>query len=269
MSLRRAAFGSALLCSTAACVPDAVTWDGEVRRVDGSLADTLRMVWDDGDSLPRFVPAWTPPAWPAEPGLCVSSLRATTALDGEAYASWFAVRPDSSVLVRVARSDDGGTTWNPAVTADTTDRGRTGCGRPAPFIAADSLNGYVHLVYHLVALEGAGLFFTHTMERGALFHEAVPIMYGERPSAASVASRGDTVIVAYEDPNSRFPRLGLALSRTQGHIFERRIPASDETGEARTPRVAVRGTRVAVAWTATERGGGTPRISIRLGTLRY
>jgi hypothetical protein len=257
------------LCAIVSCVPEAVTWDPDVRRMDGALADTLRMVWDEGDPLPRFVPAWRPATWPDEPGLCAASLRATPAIGGEAYASWFTVRPDSSVLLRVARSDDAGVTWNDAVTADTTDRGRAGCGRPAPFISADALNGYVHVVYHLVAREGAGLFFTHTMERGALFHEPVPIVYGDRPSAASVASRGDTVVVAYEDPNSRFPRLGLALSRTQGHIFERRLPASDETGEARTPRVAVRGTSIAVAWTATQRGGAAPRISLRLGTIRY
>jgi hypothetical protein len=253
----------------AACVPQPVVWDEEVQRAEGVVDDSLRLGFLDGDSLPAFRGAWTPPVWPVESGLCVTSLRATPALGGEAYAAWFVVRPDSSVRLRVARSDDGGRTWNPAVTADTTDVGRTGCGRPAPFIVADSLNAYVHLVYHLVAREGAGVFFTHTMERGALFHEAVPIVYGDRPSAASVASRGDTVVVVYEDPNSRFPRIGLALSLTQGHIFEHRLPASDETGEARMPRVALRGDRIAVAWTATQRGGGAPRTALRLGTFDW
>ncbi len=249
------------------CVPRPVTWEEEVQRAEGALADTLRLAWAEGAERPTLAAAWRPAAWPAEPGLCPSSTRAVPALGGEAFASWFTVRADSSVLLRVARSDDGGTTWNAAVTADSTDQGRAGCGRPAPFLAADSVNGYVHVVYHLVAREGAGLFFTHTMERGALFHEPVPIVYGDRPSAASVASRGDTIVVAYEDPNSRLPRLGLAISRTQGHIFEHRIAASDETGEARTPRVALRGTRVAVAWTASQRGGGVPRTTIRIGTL--
>lgn len=260
---------AALLLGVVGCVPPAVEWDADVRRLDGAMADSLRLAWDADESLPTFVGAWEPPVRPAEPGLCAGSLRATRAPGNEAYASWFSVRPDSSVLLRVARSDDAGRSWHPAVTADTTDVGRTGCGRPAPFIAADASNGYVHVVYHLVAREGAGLFFTHTMERGALFHEPVPIVYGDRPSAAAVASRGDTVIVVYEDPNSRFPRLGLAISRTQGHIFERRVPASDETGEARTPRVALRGTRVVVAWTATQRGGALPRTVLRTGTLTY
>ena len=250
------------------CVPQPVRWDEAVTRTTGALADSVRLVLAP-DGSAALVPAWTPPTWPDEPGLCVATRRAVPALGGEAYASWFAVRPDSSVTLRVARSDDGGLTWNASVTADSTDVGLTGCARPVPFIAADSLNGYVHLAYHLVGREGAGLFFTHTMERGALFHEPVPIVYGDRPSVASVASRGDTVIVVYEDPNSRLPRLGIAVSRTQGHIFEARMPASDEAGEARGPLVAVRGDRVVVAWTATQRGGGMSRLVMRQGTLDW
>lgn len=253
-----------------ACLPQPVRWDEAVARRTGAMADSATLALDAAaaDGI-AFVPLWTPPTWPDEEAQCPATRRATRAPGDEAYASWFTVRADSSVLLRVARSDDGGRTWNAPVTADAMDRGRAGCARPVPFIAADSVNGYVHLVYYLDAAEGAGLFFTHTMERGALFHEPVPIVYGDRPSAAAVASRGDTVIVAYEDPNSRMPRLGLALSRLQGHIFEHRIPASDETGEARTPRVAFRGTRLAVAWTATQRGGGVPRTVIRSGTLHW
>jgi hypothetical protein len=268
-SLFGAALAAALALATAACVPDAVAWDERVTRAPGEIADSLRLAWDDPGAPPRFVAPWTPPSWPDEPMRCAASRRAVRAAGDSAYAAWFTVRPDSSVLLRVARSDDGGRTWNAAVTADAVDVGRTGCARPAPYIAADSLNGYVHLVYHLVAREGAGLFFTHTMERGALFHEPVPIVYGDRPSAAAVASRGDTVVVAYEDPNSRNARIGLAISRTQGHIFERRVAASDGSGEARGPRIAVRGDRVAIAWTATQRGGTAPRATVRLGTLLW
>jgi hypothetical protein len=251
-------------------VPQPVAWDAETRREAGAVADTSLLVLDDAaPGGARLTPRWTPPTWPEEAGACVATRRATRAPGTEAYASWFSVRSDSSVLLRVARSDDGGLSWQPAVTADAMDVGRAGCDRPVPYIAADSLNGYVHVVYYLDAKEGAGLFFTHTMERGALFHEPVPIVYGDRPSQAAVASRGDTVVVAYEDPNSRLPRLGLALSRVQGHIFEHRVPASDETGEARTPRVALRGTRLVVAWTATSRGGSSPRTAIRAGTLTW
>lgn len=255
-----------LLALLTACVPEPVEWDEAVARRDGTLADSLRLALSPaGDAT--FLAAWEPATWPSEPALCPESRRAVPALGGEAFASWFTARADSSVLLRVARSDDGGTTWNAPVTADSMDAGRSGCARPAPFLAADSLNGYVHLAYHLDAREGAGLFFTHSMERGALFHEPVPIVYGDRPSRAAVTSRGDTVVVVYEDPNSRLPRLGVALSRTQGHIFEARAPASDETGEARAPLVAVRGDRIVIAWNSTQRGGTSPRVVVRQGTL--
>ena len=270
MHTTRSPLVGACLLALAACVPQPVEWEAETRRRAGAVADSSVLVLDAAaPEGVRFAAQWTPPTWPEDPAACVPTRRAARALGDEAYASWFAVRPDSSVRLRVARSDDGGATWQPAVDADTMDVGRAGCARPVPYLAADSLNGYVHLVYYLDAKEGAGLFFTHTMERGALFHEPVPIVYGDRPSQAAVASRGDTVVVAYEDPNSRMPRLGLALSRVQGHIFEHRIPASDETGEARTPRVALRGTRIVVAWTATSRGGTMPRTAIRAGTLTW
>jgi hypothetical protein len=251
----------------AACVPSPIVWDENVERADGPLADSLSIELD-ASMAPRLVARWSPPAWPEEPSTCVASRRAALGPSGVAFASWFVVRSDSSVVLRVARSDDEGARWLPAVTADSTDVGRAGCARDAPFVQVDSLNGYVHVVYHLVAREGAGIFFAHSMDGGALFHEPVPIVYGDRPGAAAVASNGDTVVVAFEDPNSRLPRLGLALSFTQGHIFERRTAASDDTGEARTPRVAVLGGRVAIAWTTSQRGGALPRTAIRLGTLQ-
>ena len=64
-------------------------------------------------------------------------------------------------------------------------------------------------------------------------------------SAASASLRMAIVVaVAFEDPNSASPRIGLALSRTMGHIFEQRLlPVSDENG-------------IAVA--SADRGRGTP-----------
>lgn len=265
--MRRLLLSVAWLVATA-CVPQPVEWGEATTAAPGPLADSLRLALGP-DGAPTFAPAWTPLVWPEESAQCLATRRAVRGAGEVAYASWFTVRPDSSVVLRAARSDDGGRTWRAPVTADSTDVGRTGCARPVPSLALDSLNGYVHLAYHLVGGEGAGLFFTHSMDDGALFHEPVPIVYGDRPSVAAVASRGDTVVVAYEDPNSRLPRLGVAVSRVQGHIFEAWQPASDETGEARGPRIALRGDRVVLAWTATQRGGGTPRTIRRDGTLRW
>ncbi len=260
------AVAGACLVGLTACIPQPVEWEEPAQVADGPIADSLRLELAP-DGSPRLVPAFVPPAWPGDPAACAASRRAARTPSGQVYASWFSVRPDSSVRLVVARSDDGGATWRASVAADTTDVGTAGCARPAPYLSVDSLNGYVHLAYHLDAREGAGIFFAHSMDGGAMYHEPVPIVYGDRPSAAAVTSNADTVLVVYEDPNSRFPRLAVAVSHVQGHIFEARQPASDETGEARAPQAALRGGRVVIVWTASQRDGRWPRTVQRQGTL--
>ena len=106
------------------------------------------------------------------------------------------------------------------------------------------------------------------MDGGATFHAPVPILYGDRLGLTSVAAAGDRVAVAFEDPNSATPRIGLALSRTMGHIFEDRIlPVSDDNGSATHPLVAVRGHRVTIAWQQRAAANGRIVFRIRTGTL--
>jgi hypothetical protein len=209
--------------------------------------------------------AWTPPRLPSGTPQCAGSLVATPARGDTAFAAWWAPRADSSALLVVARSDDGGLDWRAPEVADSTDKGHTGCGRPSPFIAADTTNGYVHVVYFMLAAEGPGVFFTHSMGGGEMFHSPVPIVYGERASASAVACNGDTVAVAYVDPNASTPQVWLALSVTTGHIFDSRVEVSPSTVQAARPAVAVRGHRVAVAWLETNRNSGAAVMVVRTG----
>src|SRR5471032_1594893 len=234
----------------AACAPDPVKWEAETR---------------DGPAL--TVP-WTPPVMPSGTPLCAGSLVAARAKGDTAYAAWWAPRADSTALLMVARSADGGRSWRAPETADSTDHGRTGCARQMPFIAADSTNGYVHVVYFMVAAEGPGIFFTHSMGGGELFHSPVPIVYGDRPTASAVACNGDTVAVAFIDPNSATPQLWLALSRTTGHIFESRIEVSPSTVQASRPAVTVSGQRVSVGWLESNRSGGAAATVVKSGLMR-
>jgi hypothetical protein len=130
---------------------------------------------------------------------------------------------------------------------DSVDRSSVGCARPAPAIAADSASGYVHVAYSMRAPEGTGVFFSHSMERGHMFHSAVPIVYGDALTDVAIASLGDTVAVAWIQPGGKRPGLGLALSRTMGHIFEYRL-AVPGAGDASDPAVALASGRVALAW---------------------
>ena len=251
----------------AACGEPPIEWSGlntvtvatgspAVLRADGTLGP---------DSMATLAARVSPPPAP----VCAGSL-VLAAARGALVGVWWAPRPDSAVRLVAARSTDGGRTWSAPAPVDSTDAGRTGCSRVPAAIAADSASGYVHVTYALQAFEGPGLFFSHSMDEGVTFHAPVPILYGERLGRTSVAADGDLVVVGFEDPNSSTPRIGLALSRTMGHIFEHRIlPVSDDHDKATRPLAAVRGRRVALAWRtgdAPSAGGGT--FVVRTGTVR-
>jgi hypothetical protein len=163
------------------------------------------------------------------------------------YGAWWKIRSDSSAALMVARSIDG-QTWGQPVVADSTDHSRRGCDRPAPAIAADTSTQYVHLAYFLEPAAGAGIFFAHSMDSAATFHAPVPIGFGKNPSRVSVASHGDRVVVAYEDPNANEPAIDVALSRTMGHLFEARMQATSSDGRAKQPVVRVSSDSVYLWW---------------------
>ena len=185
------------------------------------------------------------------------------------FAAWWSVRDDSSARLLAARSADGGASWSAPASVDTSDTAVAGCRRAPPSISADSASGYVHVAYALRGREGPGLFFSHSMDAGVTFHEPVAIVYGDRLGRTSVAADGDHVVVAFEDPNSVVPRIGLALSRTMGHIFEdRMLPVSSDNGSATRPLVAVRGHGIAVAWERQGTNDGASAVlAIKTGTL--
>lgn len=177
---------------------------------------------------------------------CPVSLRAASA--GKfTYAAWWKVRADSSAALMVARSGDDGA-WDEPAIADSSDQSRRGCGRPAPAITADSVTGYVHLAYFLEPAAGPGIFSAHSMDSAVTFHAPVPIVFGNNPSRVSVASHADRVAVAYEDPNSDEPMIGVAFSRTMGHLFEARMQATSSDGRAKQPVIRVSKDSVYLWW---------------------
>jgi hypothetical protein len=252
-----------LVTLLAACVREPVEWTDAGGHLPGPSSADARLALDAGP--PALVAPPVPPAAWAPAALCEPP-RYARATATEWYAVGWIRRADNTALLAASRSDDGGRTWRPPVAVDSLDRGRTGCARPAPAVAADSASGYVHVAYFLEAPEGPGVFFSHSMERGDLFHQPVPISYGTRPSAVSVAAWRDTVAVAYEDPNGDRPRVGLALSRTMGHIFEDRMFVTGTSMPATGPRVAVGSGRLAVAW---REGDSTAATGLRVRTARW
>lgn len=241
------------IAALAACAAPAITWD-DVQYPGRAVIPTSEL---------------TVPATPA--GACPGSVRAAVAA-GATYAAWWAVRPDSSAVLMAGRSTDGGHTWPVTVPADTMDRSRRGCARPAPAVSADSATNYLDVAFFLEPADGAGIFFTHTMDAthlgtpNAVFHAPVPVMYGEHPARVAVTSRGGDVAVAYEDPNAEQPMVGVALSHTMGHLFAARALASQSELPATDPRVALAPDTVVVQWAERPDSVATGgRIAVRRG----
>ena len=199
MNLDRTVATSALLLLVA-CAREPIEWE-PARDIDGMIGATTRLVMDHHGS-PRLVDERVPTvALPT--AACPGSVVAARARGDEWYAAWFLARFDSSVVLQVARSTDGGSTWNTPVVADGRDRGRRGCSRPRPALTADSATAYVHAAYFIEPIEGAGVWYTHSMEQGTIWHQTIGVLYGDEPAAASIASAGDTVLVAYEHPDRK------------------------------------------------------------------
>jgi hypothetical protein len=263
-----------LTSGLAACAEPPVRW-GQSTAAPPALVPEMRLALDTAGRVQWLPPEPAPPSVPGAAGACPGSLRVARAGAQDVYAVWWQPRPDSSAALLAARSADGGRSWLQIAPVDTADRGVSGCRRPAASVAADATTGYVHVAYSLVAPGAPGVFFAHSPPDPFIFHAPVPIVYGERLGRASVAAHGNVVAVAYEDPNAAEPRVGLALSRTLGHRFEHRLPASTGIGAAVEPCVALTGATVAVAWRQRRGARGLAlddapaggAIMVRLGEL--
>ena len=257
----------ALLGSALGCAPDVVKWE-ETRDVKAP-SDAGRLTVTGATAM--FVPTAASIAVSPAANGCPGSTRIALGAGKEMHAVWWSVRPDSSVALLASRTLDGGATWAAPVPVDTTDIGGLGCTRLPPAIAVDQATGYIHVVYSIETPSGAGVFFSHSLERGALYHAPVAIVYGDRHSAADVAAHASRVVVAYEDPNLREQsagRIALAISRTDGHIFERRVPVTGGSAAVGSPRVAISADRVAVSWAESDRMiNGAQRWKARIGTI--
>ena len=205
------------------------------------------MIWDEVSTttIERAGFADRPPGIP---GIC-SETFVTAREKDTVHAAWWNLRADGSADLLIARMGPGGE-WSDPVRADTMDAGKTGCRRPAPSIAVS--HGNTHLAYGMTAKEGPGVFTVHWMQ--GMTHAPVAVVYGERYGRTDIVARGDTVIVAYEDPNTDPRRIGVALSITASHLFQYRTLVSPRTGEASEPLLAWDGAGVIVAWTRTIRG---------------
>jgi hypothetical protein len=247
------------LAGLSACVIEPVEW-GDVSYRRSQLGDPDARSAVMSANLASVIEA---------PNPCIRSIR-TSGMGGDLFRVWWSSRNDSSAILSMQRSGDSGGTWQTPVAVDSRDRGRRGCDRPAPGVYYDSVSGYLHLVYFIEGNDGAGVFFAHSMDKGGMFHAPVAVVYGNAPSVASVAGMGDSVVVVFEDPNATTPRIGIALSRSAGHIFEQRGQVTPDDVLALAPWVALAHGRITVWWKTPDKSGSPhgDRVGYRLGRWR-
>ena len=248
-----------LLVGLSACVVEPVQW-GDVSYRHSQLGDP--------DARSAVVSADRPFVVGA-PNPCIRSIR-TSGTGADLFRVWWSSRSDSNVVLSMQRSGDRGGSWQTPVAVESRDRGRRGCDRPAPGVYYDSVSGYLHLVYFIEGNDGAGVFFAHSMDKGGMFHAPVAVVYGNTPSAASVAGMGDSVVVVFEDPNATTPRIGILLSRSAGHIFEQRGQVTPDDVQALLPWVALDRGKITVWWKTPDKSGSPygDRVGYRLGRWR-
>jgi len=244
-----------------ACEAPRVEWSDPVSIVQNPGAATLTI---DSAGTARFIAEPSPElALPSAPGLCKSSLRTVTGTK-HVYAVWWAARPDSSASLQTAKSTDSGKTWGSPAAVDTSDISSSGCRRPPPAVTA--VGDDLHVAYSMVAPEGTGVFFAHFMT--TMLHSPVAVIYGERLVPTAIAADGDRVAVAYEEPNGKRRQIDVALSTTQGHIFEWHATASRDVDVATTPAVAMAKNHLAVAWMTQNGTDSTSSRVVRAGRIR-
>ncbi len=247
----------------AGCEKPPIAWNDPVT-ISQSPGATRLVV--DANGQPRFTTDSLRDSSATLPGsnsLCRSSL-VHAAGTSRLFSAWWSVRRDSSSVLYTAMSQDAGKSWGAPMAVDTTDISSVGCTRPPPALA--TVGDDVYVAYSMIAPEGKGVFFAHTM--GSMLHAPVPVIYGDRLVSTAIATDGDRVLVGYEEPNGTRPQIDVALSVTQGHIFELHTVASRSVDEGSSPAVALNGPMVAVAWLEKSAHDSTGTRIVRTGRLQ-
>lgn len=237
------AFGShnfhALLASDAGVVHAA--W---LSSVEGSSAVWLRTSIDGGHSWQAARPLHEAPTCPC----CRTGL--ATGRDGSLYASWRKIFPGDIRDVVVARSADGGESWEAPVRPRADDWVFPGCPHAGPSLRT-AADGSVHIAWWTGVAGEAGVWYARSDDGGATW-SAQPIAIGAQSTPAHVQlaiGSGGVVILAWDDGLAERPTVTLRASRDGGRTF---LPAhilSDPAVPATFPVLGIAGDSVVVAWT--------------------
>jgi hypothetical protein len=248
----------AAVFALSACDKPPIEWTDPVSITQPSAPSRLEIT----GGKPRFVVDSAPTELlPTSVGRCDQVV--STSGFRKSAAAWWSVRSDSSAVLYLSASSDSGRTWGTPTAVDTSDVSSAGCHRPAPSLA--TVGDDVYVAYSMDASEGTGVFFAHTMS--GMVHSPVPVIYGERLVATAIAADARSVVVAYEEPNGRHQQIDLALSATQGHLFETHTTASRSVDNATSPVIALSDSTLAVSWLTRAVADSAASRVVRVGRI--
>ena len=166
------------------------------------------------------------------------------------YLAWRKVLPGNVREVVVARSADGGETWDQPVAAQTDGWVFDGCPHAGPALQVDG-EGRVHVAWWTGKEGAAGVFYARSDDGGRTFSPATPLGVARfsRPAHVQLAlGEGGRVVAAWDDGTRKTPQVVVRVSDDGGATFGAPVPASAPGRAAGYPVLAVAGRRVTVAW---------------------
>jgi hypothetical protein len=164
------------------------------------------------------------------------------------YIAWRKVYSGDVRDVVVARSTNGGVTFDAPVRVHGDNWVYPGCPHAGPSLAVDSA-GALHVVWYTGAEGHAGLYLATSRDGGRTFGEPVALNHGRGfvpVSHARLAATGSGVWVAWEDRAAPDGRVQLGRSGPDGVLRPR--GSLDVPGHS--PAIVAGRAGVAVAWLA-------------------
>lgn len=175
--------------------------------------------------------------------------------DGTVYVAWRKVFAGDVRDVVVARSRDGGASFERPVRVHADGWVYPGCPHAGPSIALDSA-GALHAVWYTGAEGRAGLYLATSTDGGVTFGDPVRLTRNDvvPVSHARLAAAGGSVWAAWEDRSQQGGRVAVSRLDARGAPGSR----ADLPGSGRSPALVGGPEGPAVAWLA----GDSVRVAI-------
>ncbi len=173
-----------------------------------------------------------------------------SAPDGTLYLAWRQVFPGNVRDVVVARSTDGGGSWQAPVRVHADGWVFDGCPHAGPSLQVGE-KGRVHVAWWTGKQGSAGVWYASSDDGAKSFGEPFALGVAEfsRPAHVQLALGGkDRLIAAWDDGTLATPRIVVRVSGDGGHHWSERVALSDSGQAAGFPVVGASRERVTVAW---------------------